>query len=92
MKLEANKDIYDCPLAGKIQRVFIEMGSYAGSVYLVKPEQMAETMRRAPMSHGTPCYAAHIGNTSTASQLQVHPTPDTDGVLRVWYYPPLREA
>ena len=91
MKLEANKDTYSMPLVGMVLRVSVEVGGYNIPLCLVDPERMA-ALKRPPAKHGVPCYAAHISNTSTGSQLQVDPIPDTDGLLRVRYLPPACEA
>ena len=93
MKLKANKDVYQLPPIGHLELIVVEdVGGLAGSqVYLVTAEAMDDIRRKMPECRGIPRYAVHMPQGDKAV-LIVYPMPDTDGVLRVRYYPPMREA
>ena len=92
MKLEANKDVYPLPPIGLLELIVVEdMGGLTASrMSLVRADEMRDIRKRMPKCRGIPQYAEHVQQ-GEKSILVVYPTPDTDGILRVRYYPPMLE-
>lgn len=58
------------------------------TVWLVSPQEIeARLGSETETTHGQPAFCSLVGE-----NLIVFPLPDRDGVLRVRYYPPMREA
>ena len=91
MRCEAGKDVYSVPPIGILQGVVVERENTGFSVQLslINQEQMIGL--KSIERRGTPTRVALMENGRAGALLQVEPTPNTDGVLRVRYYPPLCE-